>query len=80
LKIHVSIFQDGVTKSNLGNTLVYSTQFPGTAGAKQDINIDILEIAKSQLLPSSSITILLKAEERSIKIETAKILLSATRR
>lgn len=80
LKIIVSLFKDSEEiKETEDNIIIHSTRFPNIIDTEQDINIDILEIAKNHLIPSENATILVRTESRKIKFESMKILLSATR-
>lgn len=80
LKILVSIFEDGedITPTE-ENNIIHNIRFSNNMTTEQDVNIDILEIAKKHLKPSENITIFVRTETREVKIESIKILLSATR-
>ena len=80
LKTKVSILKNEDESCNINNTTTHGIKFSGKAGATQDVNIDIIEIVKTQLKPAEGAVIKIKAEVREFYIESVKILLSTIRR
>jgi len=81
LRFSIAIVKSGKSPAfNESDSITQSVKYSTGSDNKQDIGIDILQIAKNLLTVNEALSIYVKLKERTIRVDSVNLLLSVTQR